>query len=125
MLWKAPSTSGVISEDREGASETQRKTQQLVCCRQNRERPAQAIWSTTLHVPAWDACPLAQMGATEAWGLEDRPGDGLSWLVRDSAKGLECGVAITRGVCGRSSSHHTSKAPLLSGAQRRAVGRLP
>lgn len=63
MLWKAPSTSGVISEDREGASETQRKMQQLVCCRQNRDRPAQAIWSTTLHVPARDARPPAQMGA--------------------------------------------------------------
>lgn len=86
MLWKAPSTSGVISEDREGASETQRKTQQLVCCRQNRERPAQAIWSTTLHVPAWDACPLAQMGA-RSWSLGFR---GQTWRWLELAGQRQC-----------------------------------
>ena len=57
----------------------------------------------------------------ETWGLEDRPGE-MSWLLRDSAKGLACGTAITRGVHGRSPSHHRSKAPLLSGAQSRGSG---
>lgn len=51
-LWKAPSTRGVIGEDRKEASAAQRKMQQLVYCRQNTARPARAIWSTPLRVPA-------------------------------------------------------------------------
>lgn len=44
-------------------------------------------------------------------------GEDWCWLHGDSLKGLECGMAMTRAVRGRSPSHHRSEAPLLSGAQ--------
>ena len=47
-----PLTSWEISQDRKGASETQRRVQQIDYSRENRQRPVQMVLATSLHSSA-------------------------------------------------------------------------
>lgn len=75
MLWKAPSTSGVISEDREGLQRLRRKCNNWFVAGRT---------ETDLHRRSGPPPCMSQPGmlvrhrwglGAEAWGLEDRPED--------------------------------------------------
>ena len=62
-------TSGQISQDRKGAAEAWRGTQQPVCSRQIRERPSQRVHASSLQLPT----PRHSSAATDR---------GLVWKLR-------------------------------------------
>ena len=99
-----PLTGGEISWDREGASESQRKTQEPACGRwaEQRQTWTDGLW----HCPELFSLRHISMVQTRA-GLNmvfrgQTQRKDFYWLHRDSQKGLECGKAATRGVWGRS-----------------------
>ena len=85
-------------QDRKGASEAWRKEEQLVCGRQNREKPAQMVRVTALHSqPKMSICWYGRRPGAETRALEDRPGERTGVGCADSLKGLECGRAAAGG----------------------------
>ena len=96
-----PFTGWKISQDRQGASEAQRRVQQPVCSRQNTERPAQTVHATTLYSPAREAWLLGHTGPG-CWNLgfsKQTQGEVWGWLHGDSLKGLEWGPGPQLQVC--------------------------
>lgn len=107
-----------ISQDEKRASEAQRRTEQLVIDRQNRERLHRRSVAPPC-APQPETHLLVQVRAS-CWNSGFR-GQTWCWQNRDSLKGLECDTATSRSGHSRSPGPPQKQSTMVKGVQR-AVG---
>ena len=78
---RSPFTSWEISQDRKGASETQRRVQQTDYSRENRQRPVQMVLATSLHSSAQNTSAGNPRGWMLKPGLQQAGHGRGAWLA--------------------------------------------